>query len=112
MLELITHSMLPSLMKEVHGAGFYAAMHDETSDITTQEQVSFCFRYAKENLEMEEVFVGFYATADTRARTLFSILKDVLCRFNLGLRTALGSVMMGLQMFLARAVSFRPLFKR
>lgn len=59
--------MLRSLMKEVHGAGFYAVIADETSDITTQEQVSFCFRYAKENLEVEEVFVGFYATADTRA---------------------------------------------
>ncbi|XP_049267486.1 uncharacterized protein LOC125756631, partial [Rhipicephalus sanguineus] len=71
MFELITQSMLRSLMKEVHGAGFYAVIADETSDITTQEQVSFCFRYAKENLEVEEVFVGFYATADTRARTLF-----------------------------------------
>lgn len=90
MLELITHSMLRSLMKEVHGAGFYAVIADETSDITTQEQVSFCLRYAKENLEVEEVFVGFYATADTRARTLFSILKDVLCRFNLRIENCRG----------------------
>ncbi|XP_064462321.1 zinc finger MYM-type protein 1-like [Ornithodoros turicata] len=83
MLELITHSMLRSLIREVQDALFYAVIADETSDISTQEQISFCLRYVKEGLEVEEVFIGFYVTADTRASTLFSILKDVLCRLNL-----------------------------
>lgn len=50
MLELITHSILHSLMKEVYKAGLYAVIADETSGITTQEQVPFRFWYAKENL--------------------------------------------------------------
>lgn len=35
---------------------------------------------------MEEVFVRICATAGTRARTLFSILKDVICPFNLRMK--------------------------
>ncbi|CAK1596196.1 unnamed protein product [Parnassius mnemosyne] len=53
-------------------------MIDETSDIKRLEQVSICFRSVAEDLTLNEYFIGFYDTKDTKAETLFEIVTDVI----------------------------------
>lgn len=83
MLEIMADDVLWSFTNEVHEAGHSAVIIDETADISVKEQVPTCFRIVHKNLETQELCCGFFNTADTRMATLFSILKDVLCRFNL-----------------------------
>jgi hypothetical protein len=48
---------------------------DETSDITVNQQISFCLRTVdNESLEIEEYFMGFY---ETDSDTLLKIVKDI-----------------------------------
>jgi len=83
MTEIMAHDVLRTLIEEIKSAEFFSVIMDETTDITVKEQVSICFRVVTENLEPEELFVGFYETSKTTADALFQLLKDVLMRFSL-----------------------------
>lgn len=83
MMEIMAHDVLRTLLEEIKSAEFFSVIMDETADITVKEQVSICFRVVTENLEPEELFVGFYETSKTTADTLFCLLNDVLVRFSL-----------------------------
>lgn len=63
---------------------------DETSDITTKEEVSICFRFVDDNLQIKEMFMGFYKTATTVSAALFDIVQDVLMRFTLDIKNCCG----------------------
>ncbi|XP_064485918.1 zinc finger MYM-type protein 1-like [Ornithodoros turicata] len=69
------------MLREADVAGLGAWLNKRADILLPQVQ---------EGLEVEEVFIGFYVTADTRASTLFSILKDVLCRLNLQIENCRG----------------------
>lgn len=90
MVELMAHDILRSLTDEVRAAEHYAVIMDETADISVKEQLSVCFRVVTESLEVEELFCGFFNTTDTTATSLFAILKDILCRFNLPIEKCRG----------------------
>ncbi|KAK7925889.1 hypothetical protein WMY93_008199 [Mugilogobius chulae] len=83
MIEIMAHDVLRTLLKEIKSAEFFAVILDETSDITVKEQVSICLRFINDDLEPEEVFVGFYETASTTADALFQLLQDALIRLSL-----------------------------
>ncbi|XP_063747545.1 zinc finger MYM-type protein 1-like [Eleginops maclovinus] len=83
MTEIMAHDVMRTLIGEIKSAEFFSVIMDETADITVKEQVSICFRFVTEDLEPEELFLGFYQTSKTTAETLFQLLKDVLVRFSL-----------------------------
>lgn len=84
MIELMAHAVLRRITQEIRQSnpdGFYTIMLDETSDISIREQVSSCFRFVSATtFEIHEVFVGFYCTDSTQARTLLDIVKDICVR--------------------------------
>ncbi|CAL9706094.1 unnamed protein product [Knipowitschia caucasica] len=86
----MSHDVLRTLLKEVKDAEFFAVMLDETADITVKEQVSICLRFVTDELQPEEIFVGFYETASTTAEALFQLLQDALIRFSLPLNKCRG----------------------
>ena len=45
----------------------------ETSDLTKIEQFTFVVRFADNNLIIQERFLGFWTTPDTKAETLFQL---------------------------------------
>lgn len=59
MLELMVHNVLHRLMREMQSAVYFSVIVDETKDIATQKQVSFCFHIATEHMSVEEFFFGF-----------------------------------------------------
>ncbi|CAN8019111.1 unnamed protein product [Ixodes persulcatus] len=84
------HSMLRLLMKEVHEAGFYVICGNVSLDSFDEEHhVSFCFRYAKENLEVEGGFGGFYANVEMKPVLLFRF-ERCACQFNLKIENSRG----------------------
>ncbi|XP_069502344.1 zinc finger MYM-type protein 1-like [Ambystoma mexicanum] len=90
MLAIMSHNLLRGLMKEIHDAKFFSIILDETADVSIKEQVSVVFRIAKEDLQVEEIFLGFYQTSSTTSQTLFAILKDVLLRFGYDMENCRG----------------------
>lgn len=83
MTEIMAYDVLRTLIEEIKSGEFFSVIMDETADITVKEQVSICFHFVTENLEPDELFVGFYETSKTTTDTLFQLLKDVLMRFSL-----------------------------
>jgi hypothetical protein len=68
----------------------YCIMIDETSDISTQEQVVVVMRWVDGNLDVHEDFIGLHATPSIDADTLIAIIRDVLLRLNLKLENCRG----------------------
>ena len=55
----------------------YCIMFDETSDISTQEQVVVVMRWVDSNLDVHEDFLGLHTTHSIDANTLVAIIHDV-----------------------------------
>lgn len=79
----MAHDALSSLTNEARNAGHYEVVIDETADISVKKQVSICFRIVEDNFELQELFCCVYNAVDLKATTLFAVLKDLVCRFNL-----------------------------
>ena len=82
-MELIAHAVLREVAKQIQQRKFFAIIVDETTDISTQEQVSLCFRTIDDQFQIYEDFLGLYKTCATNASTLTEIIKDALLRFDL-----------------------------
>lgn len=90
LLSLLAFEVLNNLLLDIRSAQFFSIIIDETTDLSTKEQVSVCFRYVNASLEIEETFLGFYETPSTTASSLFTIAQDVLLRFNLNIENCRG----------------------
>uniref|UniRef100_H3ADW4 DUF4371 domain-containing protein n=1 Tax=Latimeria chalumnae TaxID=7897 RepID=H3ADW4_LATCH len=90
MIEIMAHDILRTLMKEIHEAGLFSIIIDETADISVREQVSVCFHIVNKDLDTEEIFFSFYNTSNVISQALSSLLKDVLLRFNFPLEQCRG----------------------
>lgn len=88
---VIANEVLKIIINLVKDAHYYSIMLDESSDISNHEQVSVCFRFVNsEDLQVREIFCGFYETQSTSAETLFKLCKDVLTRFSFDIKMCRG----------------------
>ncbi|XP_011404915.1 PREDICTED: zinc finger MYM-type protein 1-like [Amphimedon queenslandica] len=60
-------------------------MINETTDISNKEQVVVVMRWASGSLDVLEDFIGLCTVDDTKALTLFDVVKDTLVRCNISL---------------------------
>ena len=63
----------------------FTVMVDETSDVSTIEQVVLVFRWVDSSLEAHEDFFGVYETGSATLDSLVHIIKDAMLQFNLKL---------------------------
>ena len=56
---------------------------DETTDVTNGEQLNLSICWVNSNYECQEDSVDLFRLPDTRAETLFTVIKDLLIRCNL-----------------------------
>ena len=89
-ISLLTTDLLNQILMSLRESTFYSLIIDETMDISTKEQLSVCFRFVDKNLQIEEIFAGFYEAESTTADALFKIVMDVLTRYNLKIETCRG----------------------
>lgn len=80
---MLASEVLRQHIQKIKDAPFYSLMVDETSDITRLEQISVVIRHVSDDLQSSETFLGFYETSDTKSKTLFKIVEDILLRFGL-----------------------------
>ena len=77
LLEIFADLIIELICNDVRDSGRYGIIIDETSDISRDEQVSFCLSYTA-NDSKKEAFVGFHATKTTHGETLYKIVKEVI----------------------------------
>lgn len=82
-LEILALQVLRNILKNIQKFVYFSLIVDETADSSNKEQVSICIRYVDDNLEVEEVFLGFYATESTTSQSLFNLISDTIKRFDL-----------------------------
>jgi hypothetical protein len=58
-----------------------AIISDETTDFSRIEQLTFVARFADSNLNIQERFLGFWATPDVKSETLFFLISKL--KYNL-----------------------------
>ena len=98
---LMGQKLLRELLSDIHKAGIFSIVADETRDITNQEQLSICIRWVDEEFTIHEDLIGLVHVEKTDADSLCMAIKDVLIRCSLPLSQCRGqgydgaSVMMG-----------------
>lgn len=94
--ELITlagQSVLRKLlfkMKDCTGLAWFSVIADEATDVASNEQMSIVIRWVSDTYEVHEDPIGLFKVPNTRAETLFTIIKDVLTRCNLSMSLCRG----------------------
>lgn len=110
-LELMAKKVLSDVAAEISEAEYFSVIVDESTDASRQEQVSLCARFVDRNCEPQELFLGFYATDETSAQTLATIIIDSLQRLNLSLDKLRGQCYDGASNMAGRVGGVQALLK-
>lgn len=79
------------IVTKVKKGRFFSIMVDETTDVSTQEQLSFCVRYLDtENTVLCEDFLGFVAVNDLTGEGLTETILKMMAEFGLSLNDLRG----------------------
>jgi len=72
LLELVAHDVRRRIIGEIlHSSSrYFSVIVDETTDISTKEQVSICLRWHNDDLEPVEEFVVYQTASTTRATSV------------------------------------------
>ena len=81
-LGIASHAVLRDLVKEVQAAKYFSIVCDETTDISTMEQLSICFRYVDSAWTIKEEILGLHTAPKCDSETLTTIVKFCLLSFN------------------------------
>lgn len=76
-IDLISSQIKNKIIDEVQNRPF-SIICDETSDIANHEQVAFILRYADDNLNIQERFLGFYKTGSTTGEALETLIESII----------------------------------
>ena len=93
LLEILGLTVLRNLlqkMKEVTGPAWFSIIADEATDVCNTEQLNLSIRWVSDSYEVHEDPIGLCRVPDTKAETLFKVLKDLLIRCNLPLALCRG----------------------
>ena len=91
--EIITicgNAILRELLREIHDAHYFALIADEATDISHNEQMCIAIRWVDSSYTVHEAAIGLVQLPDTRALTLFKVIKDVLIRCSLLISSCVG----------------------
>lgn len=75
LISLIASKVRNTISVDMIENGYYwSLIADETTDITSMEQMTFVVRYTDSSLQIQERFFGFWETPDTKSKTLFTVV--------------------------------------
>lgn len=87
-IDCIKSEMLQQIVQEVSEALAYSIICDETTDISTREQLSICIRYITKidgHIKINERFLGFVHVSDTTGDNLHHTIKQYLQQLGISL---------------------------
>lgn len=82
--------VLRELLREIRDAEYFALIADEATDISHNEQMCIAVRWVDSRYTIHEAALGLVQLPDTRALTLFKVIKDVLIRCSLSISSCVG----------------------
>ena len=85
LLTLMSNQALRPILISIKENGIYSLMSDEWTDIANLDLLSLCVRTVNDNLEVFELFLGFYEIPDIQSETIVTAIKDALIRMQLPL---------------------------
>lgn len=97
MNEIITicgQTILQQLLQDNCPADYFTMRADEAMDILQNEEMCIAIQWMDSSYAIREAALGLVQLPDTKALTLFSVIKDVLVRSSLQLQAALVKDMM------------------
>lgn len=80
-------------MKECSGPAWLSIIADEATDINQAEQLNLSIHWVDDEYQAHEDPVGLFRVPDTKAETLFKVIKDLLIRCDLPLALCRGKHM-------------------
>ena len=80
---LMGQTVLRNIIGQIKTAMWFALIADEATDISHNEQMCISIRWVSSQYEIHEDPLGLVQLPDTKAETLFSVIKDVLIRCSL-----------------------------
>ena len=70
--------VLHNILADVNRSLWYSVIVHEATDISHNEQMSLSLRWTDHNFKTQESTVGLVQLHDTKAKTVFSAIKDTL----------------------------------
>ena len=89
-IDLLAKEVRVTISLEIKSNIFFALIVDETTDISTNEQFTFCVRYVDENFKIFERFFGFWRLEKTDAQTILELVKNILKELGLDINNISG----------------------
>ena len=93
--ELMGQSVLRQLLVEIRRSWCFSILADEATDVSRHEQMSLSIRWVDNNFIIHEDVLGLIQLPDTKAKTIFSAIKDILIRCSLPLSQCRGQAFDG-----------------
>lgn len=76
-------AVLRELLGEIRSCNWFSLIADEATDISHNEQLSLSIRWVDSHYVIHEDTLGLSQLENTKAKTLYSIIKDILIRCSL-----------------------------
>ena len=84
------NTILRQLLQEIQAADWFSLIADEATDVSHNEQMCIAVRWVDSSYTIHEAALGLVQLPDTKALTLFGIIKDVLVRCSLPITDCAG----------------------
>ena len=98
--ELITimgQRVLREILTEIRRSYWFAIIADEASDLSHNEHLSLSIRWIDDTYSVQEDTLGLVQLPNTKAQTLFSVIKDILIRCSLPISQCRGQAFDGVR---------------
>ena len=82
--------MMRQISANIQNATFFTIMADDTADVSNEEQVVICIRWADACFVIHKGFIGMHPLERENAHQVDAILKNALLRVNLNIQRARG----------------------
>ena len=79
-LEMLSREVLQSILTSVGKSNIFSILADESTDISSKQQLSFCIRYISDEFEAVEDFIGLYQLDSCSAEDIVKVLNDIVIR--------------------------------
>ena len=82
-LQLMSHSIIRSIVANIQRARYFAVIADESTDISTKQQLSVSLRWVDEKFAVHEDFIGLYEMDGANAGDICKMIEDTFLRLGL-----------------------------
>jgi hypothetical protein len=92
LISIMGQTLLRDLLEKIQkgNPAWFSVIADEATDVCNAEQLNLSIRWVNSKYEVFEDTVGLFRVPNTRAETLFTVIKDLLTRCNLPLSLCRG----------------------